>query len=117
MLPTRARLTSPSDFAKATKSGSRVATQNFVGYLFIQPATTDAAKAGLIIGKSVGGSVQRHRLSRQVRHLIAPLLPNFPEGSLLVIRALNNQSENLSEEISYLTSSLLKKVASRKAGV
>lgn len=50
-------------------------------------------RAGLIVGKSAGGSVQRHRLSRKLRHLIAPELKGFPVGSLLVIRALKQKSE------------------------
>ena len=65
MLAQSARLTASSDFARATKSGVRVTTEHFVGYLYISPVTNnDSAKCGLIINKSVGGSVARHRLDR-----------------------------------------------------
>lgn len=106
MLPRNARLTSPSDFAKTTKSGIRVTSTHFVGYLYIQSNVTTSARAGLIIGKSVGGSVVRHRLSRQVRHALAPQISSLPEGALLVIRALAT-SDCVNEEISLLISSLI----------
>lgn len=113
MLPTDARLTSSSDFARATKSGIRVTSEHFVGYLYISPAantshTNEAsAKCGLIINKTVGGSVKRHRLARKVRHAVAPLIATLPTGSLLVIRALK-QSEDKSviNEISELLTKL-----------
>lgn len=100
MLPKIARITAPADFSRVTKSGIRASTESFVAYLYIQPASKDIderesqRRAGLIVGKSAGGSVQRHRLSRKLRHLIAPELTKFPAGSLLVIRALTQKSES-----------------------
>ena len=111
MLPQGARLTASSDFARATKSGVRVTTQHFVGYLYISPVTNnDSAKCGLIINKTVGGSVKRHRLARKVRHAVAPNISTLPTGSLLVIRALK-QSEDKSVQVEI--SELLEKLNSR----
>ena len=70
MLSKSARLTESSDFARTTKSGHRVATEFFVGYLYLT-GTNESPKAGLIISKSVGGSVLRHRIARKARHAIA----------------------------------------------
>ena len=97
MLPRNARLTSPSDFTRTTKSGIRVTTENFVGYLHVSAAENSQNRAGLIVGKGVGGSVQRHRLARQIRHSIAPLINELPSGSLLVVRALKNTNEATTE--------------------
>lgn len=117
MLPVSARLTSPQDFARTTKSGLRVTSQNFVGYLYIQPASTDSARAGLIIGKSVGGSVKRHRISRQIRHALAPLMEKFPAGSLIVIRGLKIQgTPDVHLEIREISSRLIAKATQRMAG-
>ena len=118
MLAQGARLTASSDFARATKSGVRVTTEHFVGYLYISPVTNnESAKCGLIINKSVGGSVTRHRLSRKVRHAVAPIISTLPSGSLLVIRALKQDGDkNITTEISELISRLSAKnakVASR----
>jgi ribonuclease P protein component len=116
VLPASARLTSAQDFARTTKSGIRVTSQNFVGYLYIQPATTDSPRAGLIIGKSVGGSVKRHRVSRQIRHALAPLISKFPEGSLIVIRGLKQEHEpDVAQEIIEISTRLIAKAAKRTA--
>ena len=109
MLPSDARLTSSSDFARATKSGIRVTSQHFVGYLYISPVTNNAsARCGLIISKAVGGSVKRHRVARKVRHAVAPTIPSLPSGSLLVIRALGQDGDsNIESEISELIAKLI----------
>ena len=109
MLPKNARLTISADFARATKSGTRVTTENFVGYLYISPVTNhDLPKCGLIINKSVGGSVTRHALARKVRHAVSPQLSKLPSGSLLVIRALaKNNIDAVAVEIEKLTNKLL----------
>jgi ribonuclease P protein component len=108
VLPQGARLTTSSDFARATKSGVRVTTEHFVGYLYISPVTNnDSAKCGLIINKTVGGSVKRHRLARKIRHAVAPHIASLPTGSLLVIRALKEDGDkNVSEEILELINKL-----------
>jgi ribonuclease P protein component len=113
VLPQSARLTASSDFARATKSGLRVTSQHFVGYLYISPVTNDEhAKCGLIINKTVGGSVQRHRLARKIRHAVAPVITTLPTGSLLVIRALKQDGDkNITTEILDLISKLSTKGA------
>jgi ribonuclease P protein component len=117
VLPVDARLTSSSDFARATKSGIRVTSQHFVGYLYISPVTNNGcAKCGLIISKSVGGSVKRHRVARKVRHAVAPRISTLPTGSLLVIRALAQENDaNVQNEISELVAKLISR--SQKSSV
>ena len=116
MLPLSARLTSPQDFARTTKSGLRVTSQHFVGYLYVNPASNDQPRAGLIIGKSVGGSVRRHRVSRQIRHAIAAHLSSFPQGSLIVIRGLKlDATVDVHGEIAEISTRLISKAAKRMA--
>ena len=118
MLPKNARLTSSEDFARTTKSGIRVTVENFVGYLYITPASETSAKCGLIINKTVGGSVARHALARKVRHALAVEVTKLPKGSLLVVRALSQKKSsaltlknNISSEIEILVSKLLERQA------
>jgi len=77
--------------------------------LYLSPVTNnDSAKCGLIISKSVGGSVKRHRVARKVRHAVAPALSSLPTGSLLVIRALAQESDtNVQKEIAELIAKLI----------
>ena len=111
MLPKNARLTVSADFARATKSGTRVTTENFVGYLYISPVTNnDHPKCGLIVNKAIGGSVARHALARKVRHAVAPQLTKLPNGSLLVIRALaKNKIDTTGLEVEKLINKLLER--------
>jgi ribonuclease P protein component len=44
-------------------------------------------RVGLVVSKGVGGSVVRHRVSRQLRHLLRDRLDRLPAGSRLVVRA------------------------------
>ena len=118
MLPKNARLTLSTDFARATKSGTRVTSEHFVGYLYVNPASetnTDISttpKFGLIINKGVGGSVVRHGLARKLRHAAAPQISKLPNGSLLVIRALaKNSSGEVISEVEKLVAKLLERSA------
>lgn len=89
MLPQKYRLTSPTDFSRATKSGIRVGNGNFFLYLY-QIKEDLPPRAGLIISKAVGGSVVRHKVARRLRHEIAQHIAGLPQGTLIVIRALTS---------------------------
>lgn len=45
-------------------------------------------RVGLIVGRVVGNSVQRHRVSRRLRAQLATRLDRLPAGSGTVVRAL-----------------------------
>ena len=113
MLAKSARLTESADFARATKSGLRLSTQNFVGYLY--PTNLDQpARAGLIISKNVGGSVSRHKIARKIRHTFRELYPQLPTGGLLVVRALNSANDaDVAEEVTKIVGQLLKKLSEK----
>jgi ribonuclease P protein component len=57
------------------------------------------ARAGFVVGRSVGGSVTRNRVSRRLRHLVAPLLKDLPDGSGLVVRALPAAAHASTDEL------------------
>lgn len=45
-------------------------------------------RVGLIVAKSVGSAVDRHRVSRRLRHAVRGMLTDLHEGDRVVIRAL-----------------------------
>lgn len=112
MLPKNARLTLSADFTRTTKSGVRVTSEHFVGYLYINKGSSEinTNKFGLIINKGVGGSVVRHNLARKLRHAVAPQLNKLPTGSFLVIRALTKSSKS---EVISETEKLISKLLER----
>ena len=115
MLAKTARISNSADFAKATKSGLRSTTNSLVGYLHLSNSNQPAC-CGLIINKSVGNSVVRHRVARKIRHIIAENLTTLPTGSLFVIRALPaSNGADLKFEATELISKLVKKAEQKTA--
>ena len=45
-------------------------------------------RVGLVIGKSVGSAVQRHRVARRLRHVARTMLRDLDQSDQVVIRAL-----------------------------
>ena len=114
MLAKSARLTESGDFARATKSGVRYSSANFVGYLYIDANSINPARAGLIISKAVGGSVARHRLARKIRHCLQDHYTKLPTGSLLVVRGLNNSATaDCKQEVVEVIEKLVRKTNER----
>ena len=115
MLAKSARLTESGDFARATKSGIRYSSTNFVGYLYLAQLD-QPARAGLIISKAVGSSVARHRVARKIRHCIFDNYASLPTGSLLVIRGLNNSTDaDCKSEVATVIEHLVRKSKDRVA--
>jgi ribonuclease P protein component len=92
MLPARHRMRSSVEFSATTRRGRRVRVGDLVIYLgrAAEPdaVAPDTTKVGLIVGRTVGGSVVRHQVSRRLRAQLAGLLDQLPAGSRLVVRAL-----------------------------
>jgi ribonuclease P protein component len=59
----------------------------------------DRPRAGFVVSKAVGGSVVRHRVTRRLRHLVAPRLGTLPPGARLVVRALPPAADATSVEL------------------
>ncbi|MBU6264092.1 MAG: ribonuclease P protein component [Actinomycetales bacterium] len=101
MLPNSARIKSSSDFARATKSGRRITSDSLIGYLY-SSNSNDPAKLGLIVGKTVGNSVVRHRIARQIRHAVREDLNNLPNGTLFVVRAMKKPNNAFHETLNLM---------------
>ena len=88
MLPAANRLRSSKDFARITKTGYRTTSPTLVLYATTKDGQEVGPQVGLIINKSVGGSVTRHRIARQLRHGIKEHLELFPASVQIVVRVL-----------------------------
>ncbi len=67
----------------------RVAGRRDVVLHLVTPSTpvVQPSTVGLIVGRSVGGSVTRHRVSRRLRAQLAQQIDRLPAGAALVVRA------------------------------
>jgi ribonuclease P protein component len=81
-------------------------------YLLQEGSLPVAPQMGLIINKSVGGSVTRHRIARQLRHAVATHLSLIPEHTQIVIRVLK-ESGDYRGELQELLPKVLKRVNSQ----
>jgi ribonuclease P protein component len=97
---------SSADFSAVTRSGRRARCGPLVMYLLeaAEATTVNSVRStipahspesarpvslvGLVVGKSVGGSVVRHRVSRRLRAELTSRLDQVPGGARVVVRAL-----------------------------
>ncbi len=57
------------------------------------------AQIGLIITKSVGGSVERHRVARRLRHVARAVMSELNPTDRIVIRALPSSRDAASSRL------------------
>ncbi|WIM90383.1 ribonuclease P protein component [Candidatus Mycobacterium wuenschmannii] len=100
MLSARNRMRRSTDFDATVKHGRRSVQPDMV--IYMRRATGDP-KLGLIVSRSVGSAVQRHGLSRRLRHVARDVFADLTHSEHVVIRALPSSrdvgSVRLSEEL------------------
>jgi ribonuclease P protein component len=103
------------DFSRTTKTGHRATSPFLVLYFLSHEQLPAAPQIGLIINKSVGGSVVRHRVARQLRHSMAKYLSDLPPHTQVVIRVLKSV-DDYREDLSSLMVKVLKRVSATQSG-
>ncbi|PHX60789.1 MAG: ribonuclease P protein component [Actinobacteria bacterium] len=88
MLTASNRLRSSAEFTATTRNGFRVAKTHLVAHFHLPSGASGPAKVGFTVSSAVGGSVVRHRVTRQLRAGCQGLVADLPAGSRLVVRAL-----------------------------
>jgi ribonuclease P protein component len=95
VLPAQARLRRRPEFTTVVRSGRRAGRPTMVlHYLPERPGypgggitPPPGARAGFVVGKAVGNSVVRHRVTRRLRAVVASELSRLPSSADLVVRA------------------------------
>ena len=100
MLSAAHRMRRSTDFTRAVRTGRRVPRRSVVVHLGRAEDPAAAPRVGLVVSRSVGPSVVRHRVSRRLRHLARAWVPVLPDGSLLVLRATPAAAASSSTELS-----------------
>ncbi|HZS22082.1 MAG TPA: ribonuclease P protein component, partial [Pseudonocardiaceae bacterium] len=114
MLPAAARLTRREDFAAAMQWGRRAGRGSVVVHL--GRGTAVNPKVGFVVGRTVGGSVVRHRVQRRLRHLMRSRLAALPAGALVVVRALPAAADASSAALSDDLDAALRRLLGTAAG-
>jgi ribonuclease P protein component len=84
VLPRPSRVRRPDDFRRIMRRGRKAGRRLLSVHALVDDG---ASRAGFVVGRSVGGSVERHRVTRRLRHLLADRLDYVPAGTALVVRA------------------------------
>lgn len=99
MLPAQFRMTRPAEFGATIKHGVRAAQPDIVVHARRDSDTPGGPRIGLVVAKSVGNAVQRHQVSRRLRHVARAVLPDLTPDDRIVIRALPGSLQAISARL------------------
>ena len=88
MLARAQRMTSGQEFGAVIRRGHRAGSKTLVVHVLTGDGSSEACRAGLVVGRAVGNAVQRNQVKRRLRPLLRERLPALPGGTLVVVRAL-----------------------------
>ena len=97
MLSASNRMRKSEEFTRVTKSGHRVTTPHLVLYHSVDREAAATPTVGLIINKSIGGSVQRHSIARQLRHSMRQFISDLHPHTHIVIRVIKSSDDYKSD--------------------
>ncbi|MFV1365314.1 ribonuclease P protein component [Mycolicibacterium elephantis] len=114
MLPARYRMTRSSDFGATVSRGLRVVQPDLVVHtLRADNGAEDGPKIGLVVSKSVGTAVQRHRVARRLRHVARSVIDELDPADRVVIRAMPSSRHAISARLEQELRSALKRSRSK----
>lgn len=112
MLPAQYRMTRSADFGLTVTRGVRAAQPDIVVHaLRVRDEVVAEPKIGLVVSKAVGSSVQRHAVSRKLRHVARGVVSELRRGDRVVIRALPGSSRVNSAGLDRQLRTALRRVA------
>ncbi|MBO0680050.1 ribonuclease P protein component [Mycolicibacterium sp. S2-37] len=99
MLPARYRMTRSAEFSATVSRGVRCAQPDLVVHLACDVEDVTGPRIGLVVAKSVGNAVVRHRVSRRLRHVAYAVIDDLTPEHRLVIRALPGAADASSSRL------------------
>jgi ribonuclease P protein component len=92
-------MTRSAEFGATIKHGVRAAQPDIVVHARREAETAGGPRIGLVVAKSVGNAVQRHQVSRRLRHVAKSVLPELTPDERVVIRALPTSRHAMSARL------------------
>ena len=100
MLPARYRMTRSAEFGATVSQGVRAVQPDLVVHALRSDGAADSGpRIGLVVAKSVGSAVQRHRVSRRLRHVARTVIDELDPADRVVIRALPSSRHAISARL------------------
>ncbi|WP_370333570.1 ribonuclease P protein component [Mycolicibacterium hippocampi] len=113
MLPAQYRMTRSAEFGVTVSRGIKAAQPDLVLYTRADKAGDPGPRIGLVVSKAVGNAVQRHRVSRRLRHAARTILPELDPEDRVVIRALPSSRNAISPRLEQELRTALQKIRMR----
>jgi ribonuclease P protein component len=92
-------MTRSAEFGATIKHGVRAAQPDIVVHARRESDTDGGPRIGLVVAKSVGNAVERHQVSRRLRHVARAVLPELTSDDRVVIRALPTSRQAVSARL------------------
>ena len=93
-------MTRSAEFGSTVRSGVRAVERDIVVHAKrYEQMTEPGPRIGLVVGKSVGSAVQRHRVARRLRHVVRNMITELDPGDRIVIRALPGSRHAISARL------------------
>jgi ribonuclease P protein component len=108
VLPAQARLRRRPEFTAVVRSGRRIGRPTMVLHYLPDRSTAPSRapggavsgpRAGFVVGKAVGNSVVRHRVTRRLRAVVLQELHRLPATADLVVRARPEAADASSQDL------------------
>lgn len=100
MLPAQYRMTRSTEFGATVSQGVRAAQPDLVVHaLRSSDDSGGGPRIGLVVSKSVGSAVQRHRVARRLRHAACTMIDELDAKDRVVIRALPSSRDAISARL------------------
>jgi ribonuclease P protein component len=90
-----------TEFSTTVKHGVRAVQPDIVVHARrdTDPRGVPGPRIGLVVGRSVGSSVQRHRVARRLRHVACAMVEELQPADRIVIRALPSSRHAMSARL------------------
>jgi ribonuclease P protein component len=89
-----------TEFGATVNQGVRAVQPDLVVHaLRCDDSTDEGPRIGLVVAKSVGSAVQRHRVARRLRHVARTVIDDLDRADRVVIRALPSSRHAISARL------------------
>lgn len=106
-------MTRSAEFGATVSQGTKAAQPDLVLYTRADRTGDPGPRIGLVVSKAVGNAVQRHRVSRRLRHAARVLLEDLDPADRVVIRALPSSRYAISPRLEQELRTALKRIRMR----
>jgi ribonuclease P protein component len=93
-------MTRSTEFGATVSQGVRAVQPDLVVHALHSDDDADSGpRVGLVVAKSVGSAVQRHRVARRLRHIARTVIDELEPGDRVVVRALPSSRHAISARL------------------